>query len=160
MLIGGFLGISAYFAIVNVWGLMFPTNGLYGNQVNPDYAVVLFHGYGSSGTSFERLSVRIENMLPETHKNRFVYYTPKAPNTLSSFRLILPATYFWLESSRRLDTAHEVEAMYKYVDVDTEYVKGLIDESIVEKYGLPYEKIFLIGFSEGGTVVTHIATDI
>lgn len=110
---------------------------------DPQFAVIWMHGLGADGSDFE--PVVPELGLDQQPGVRFVFpHAPSIPVTCNG-GYVMPAWYdiITLEStSRRVDEAGIV--------VSREAIRRLIERE--NQRGIPCERIFLAGFSQGGAV--------
>lgn len=114
-------------------------------QNNPTASVIWLHGLGASGHDFEPI-------VPEMHLNtavRFIF--PHAPNRTVTVNggMVMPAWYdiISVDIERVIDTQQIMES--------AEAVFELIEQEI--ERGIPSERIFVAGFSQGGAVAYEAA---
>lgn len=115
---------------------------------NPQYAVIWLHGLGADGSDF--VPVVPELGLDDTPSVRFIF--PHAPeiSVTCNNGYVMPAWYdiISLESnSRQVDEAGIVASR--------QAIRHLIGRE--NKRGIPSERIFLAGFSQGGAVAYSTA---
>ena len=110
---------------------------------NPQYAVIWLHGLGADGSDFE--PVVPELGLDDQPGVRFIFpHAPEMPVTCNG-GYVMPAWYdiITLEKhSRRVDEAGIVHSR--------QAIRQLIERE--NQRGIPCERIFLAGFSQGGAV--------
>lgn len=114
-------------------------------QENPTSAVIWLHGLGASGNDFEPI-------VPEMHLPmgvRFIF--PHAPNRTVTVNggMVMPAWYdiISINIDRVIDTQQIMES--------AQQVGELIEQEISR--GIPSERIFIAGFSQGGAVAYETA---
>ena len=110
---------------------------------NPRYAVIWLHGLGADGSDFE--PVVPELRLDDSPGVRFIFpHAPEMPVTCNG-GYIMPAWYDIISlepHSRRVDEAGIVHSRAA--------IRSLIARE--NERGIPCERIFLAGFSQGGAV--------
>ncbi|MDQ5915816.1 MAG: phospholipase/carboxylesterase [Pseudomonadota bacterium] len=110
---------------------------------NPRYAVIWLHGLGADGSDFE--PVVPELRLDDSPGVRFIFpHAPEMPVTCNG-GYIMPAWYDIISlepHSRRVDEAGIVHSRAA--------IRALITRE--NERGIPCERIFLAGFSQGGAV--------
>lgn len=114
-------------------------------QENPTSAVIWLHGLGASGNDFAPI-------VPEMHLPmgvRFIF--PHAPNRTVTVNggMVMPAWYdiISINIDRVIDTQQIMES--------AQQVGELIEQEISR--GIPSERIFIAGFSQGGAVAYETA---
>jgi phospholipase/carboxylesterase len=110
---------------------------------NPEYAVIWLHGLGADGSDF--VPVVPELGLEESPAVRFIF--PHAPYMAVTCNggYVMRAWYDIISldsTSRRIDEAGIIASR--------ETVRGLIERE--KSRGIPVDRIFLAGFSQGGAV--------
>lgn len=112
---------------------------------NPTAAVIWLHGLGASGNDFE--PVVPEMKLPTGVR----YIFPHAPNRTVTVNggMVMPAWYdiISIDIERVIDTQQIMES--------SRQIGELIEQEI--QRGIPSERIFVIGFSQGGAVAYETA---
>jgi phospholipase/carboxylesterase len=110
---------------------------------NPQFAVIWLHGLGADGSDFE--PVVPELGLDDQPGVRFIFpHAPEMPVTCNG-GYVMPAWYDIItleKNSRRVDEAGIVHSRQS--------IRQLIEREI--QRGIPCERIFLAGFSQGGAV--------
>jgi phospholipase/carboxylesterase len=110
---------------------------------NPQFAVIWLHGLGADGSDFE--PVVPELGLDEQPGVRFIFpHAPSMPVTCNG-GYVMPAWYDIItleKNSRRVDEAGIVHSR--------QAIRHLIERE--NQRGIPCERIFLAGFSQGGAV--------
>jgi phospholipase/carboxylesterase len=110
---------------------------------NPQYSVIWLHGLGADGSDF--VPVVPELGLDETPGVRFIFpHAPAIPVTCNG-GYVMPAWYDIISlepTSRRIDEAGIVHSRTA--------IRQLIARE--NQHGIPCERIFLAGFSQGGAV--------
>lgn len=115
---------------------------------NPTYSVIWMHGLGADGSDFEPIVPELG--LPESPAVRFVFpNAPLRPVTCNG-GYVMPAWYDIISlapESREIDEAGLVESM------------SIIRQFIAREAerGIPSDRIFLAGFSQGGAVAYSTA---
>ena len=119
-----------------------------GNDLNTgaDTSVIWLHGLGADGNDF----VPILNLLniPEYRTIRFIFpNAPQRPVTLNG-GMTMPAWFdiYSLEENAQQDEEGIFAAMRE--------IEVLIENEM--KRGIPLERIFIAGFSQGGAVALHL----
>jgi len=110
---------------------------------NPQYAVIWLHGLGADGSDF--VPVVSELGLAETPGVRFIFPNAPAIPVTCNGGYVMPAWYDIISlepNSRRIDEAGIVHSRAA--------IRGLIARE--NERGIPSERIFLAGFSQGGAV--------
>lgn len=110
--------------------------------------VIWLHGLGANGHDF--VDIIPELALPTNHNIRFIFpHAPKRAVTLNN-GFIMPAWYdiFGLSASSQED-APGIQDAYQILS-------GLIDEQY--QGGIAYNRIVLVGFSQGGALALYTAT--
>nr|MBL8411021.1 carboxylesterase [Dechloromonas sp.] len=110
---------------------------------NPQYAVIWLHGLGADGSDF--VPVVPELGLAERHGVRFVFPNAPAIPVTCNGGYVMPAWYDIISlepNSRRIDEAGIVESRAA--------IRALIARE--NERGIPSQRIFLAGFSQGGAV--------
>jgi len=110
---------------------------------NPQYAVIWLHGLGADGSDF--VPVVPELGLADAPGVRFVFPNAPAIPVTCNGGYVMPAWYDIISlepTSRRIDEAGIVQSRAA--------IRGLIARE--NGRGIPCERIFLAGFSQGGAV--------
>ena len=110
-----------------------------------DSLVVFLHGYGADGADLLNLADSLKIHLPNT-----IFMSPDAPNKST----MNPFGYEWFPIPR-LDGS-SLENAKKGRDEATKELNLFINE-IKENTGIPFERIFLFGFSQGCMMSLHLA---
>ena len=114
-------------------------------QENPIASVIWLHGLGASGHDFEPVVPELQLPIGV----RFIF--PHAPNRTVTVNggMVMPAWYdiISMEIERVIDTKQIMES--------STAVGKLIEQEIAR--GIPSEKIFIAGFSQGGAVAYEAA---
>ena len=111
----------------------------------PDSLVVFLHGYGADGADLLNLADSLKIHLPNT-----IFMSPDAPNKST----MNPFGYEWFPIPR-LDGS-SLEDAKKGRDEATKELNLFLNE-IKENTGIPFERIFLFGFSQGCMMSLHLA---
>ncbi|PTQ90016.1 alpha/beta hydrolase [Agitococcus lubricus] len=120
-------------------------------EINPatpaTAAVIWLHGLGASGDDF--VPIIPELKLPKTLAIRFIF--PQAPQIAVTINggYIMPAWY----DITAMNLEREIDESQLLASSDA--IKQLIDREVTR--GIPSERIFLAGFSQGGAVAYHTA---
>jgi phospholipase/carboxylesterase len=110
---------------------------------NPEYAVIWLHGLGADGSDF--VPVVPELGLPEAPAVRFVFPHASYMPVTCNGGYVMRAWYDIISldsTSRRIDEAGIIASR--------DVVRQLIERE--KKRGIPVDRIFLAGFSQGGAV--------
>jgi phospholipase/carboxylesterase len=114
-------------------------------QSNPSASVIWLHGLGASGHDFEPIVPELQLPIGV----RFIF--PHAPNRTVTVNggMVMPAWYdiISMEIERVIDTKQIMES--------SAAVGELIEQEIAR--GIPSERIFIAGFSQGGAVAYEAA---
>ena len=110
-----------------------------------DSLVVFLHGYGADGADLLNLADSLKIHLPNT-----IFMSPDAPNKST----MNPFGYEWFPIPR-LDGS-SLENAKKGCDEATKELNLFLNE-IKENTGIPFERIFLFGFSQGCMMSLHLA---
>ena len=110
-----------------------------------DSLVVFLHGYGADGADLLNLADSLKIHLPNT-----IFMSPDAPNKST----MNPFGYEWFPIPR-LDGS-SLENAKKGRDEATKELNLFLNE-IKENTGIPFERIFLFGFSQGCMMSLHLA---
>ncbi|MCM1324816.1 MAG: alpha/beta hydrolase [Acetobacter sp.] len=108
---------------------------------NPEYALVMIHGYGQSGTKMKGMENQLKEALPHT-----ALYFPTAPDNgpWGGYQwFVIPKIGMEMSDKALYDK------MMKDALKNVKYLHNLIDE-IHQIQGIPYENISVAGFSQGG----------
>lgn len=110
------------------------------------HTVICMHGLGANGHDLAPLATSLQ--LPGV---RFVFPSaPEIPVTLNQ-GYVMPAWY----DIRGLDFSSELRADHAGVDAACDSIKSLMaDEQ--SRFGLTPDKIFLMGFSQGGSIALEL----
>lgn len=108
-------------------------------------SVIWLHGLGANGHDFEP----VVKMLNCPHIRFVLPHAPAMPVTLNQ-GYVMPAWYdlYGLTADAKTDEAG--------LDRSADYLISLIENEV--KRGIPYERIIVTGFSQGGAVALHTAT--
>lgn len=112
-------------------------------KVPVDASVIWLHGLGADGHDFAPLVPELK--LPDSLSIRFIFpHAPQIPVTINA-GYIMPAWYDILEMNldRKIDETQ--------LTASAKAVHDLIEWEVGR--GIPYERIILAGFSQGGAVV-------
>lgn len=113
---------------------------------SPTHTVICLHGLGASGDDLAPLARELN--LPNV---RFVFpEAPSIPVTLNQGYL-MPAWY----DIRSLDFSSDLRSDHDGVNKACDSIKGLIANEQAS-YGIKPENIFLMGFSQGGSIALEL----
>ncbi|MEW9797969.1 alpha/beta hydrolase [Alteromonas sp. CYL-A6] len=120
-------------------------------EVNPngdaDACVIWLHGLGDSGNGFAPIVPELR--LPASHRIRFIFpHAPERPVTINGgmrMRAWYDIKSLDFNSRADLDGVTESAAAVEKL-IASEHAKGI-----------PYERIVLAGFSQGGVIALHLA---
>lgn len=117
-------------------------------QKNPQYSIIWLHGLGADGSNF--VPIVKELNLPETIAMRFIFpHAPERPVTINQgFKMRAWYDIIALDPKAREDAPGIIES--------SEAINQLIESEY--NRGIPYEKIMLAGFSQGGALALYTAT--
>lgn len=110
-----------------------------------DYSIIWLHGLGANGHDFEPIVPELQ--LPVDRKVRFVLpHAPEIPVSINN-GMVMPAWYD-IASMDFLERQDELG-----IRVSETMVRKLIEREVAR--GVPYDHIFLVGFSQGGAIALH-----
>jgi phospholipase/carboxylesterase len=110
-----------------------------------DALVILLHGYGADGADLFGLAEPLSTVLPTA-----AFVSPNAPERCS----VNPMGYQWFPIPR-MDGSTE-EAMRAGFDHAQKTLNAFIDGEML-RYGLPADRVALVGFSQGSMMSLHVA---
>ncbi len=116
-------------------------------NAEPDAAVIWLHGLGANGEDFEAIVPELS--LPADASIRFIFpHAPMIPVTINN-GYVMPAWYDILDMSidRKVDEKQLRESALA--------ITALIEQQV--RLGIPYHRIILAGFSQGGAVAIETA---
>ena len=110
-------------------------------------SVIWLHGLGADGHDFEAIVPELG--LPESAGVRFIFpHAPERPVTINSGYVMRA----WYDiKSMDFNVAQDEEAIHE----SAEQIEALIEAE--HQRGIPYEKILLAGFSQGGAIALQVA---
>lgn len=112
----------------------------------PTHTVICMHGLGASAEDLRPLAQTLQ--LPHV---RFVFpQAPSIPVTINNGHS-MPAWY----DVRSMDFASAVRSDHAGVDTSCEAIKGLLANEQAQ-YGIKPEQVFLMGFSQGGSIALEL----
>lgn len=114
------------------------------HDTSPEYAVIWLHGLGADGTDFEP----VVPLLSLEHSTRFVFpHAPVQPVTVNG-GMAMRAWYdiYEMQIERKIDRDGLMSSV--------RHVELIIDELMGQ--GIPQDRIFVFGFSQGGAVALHL----
>lgn len=109
---------------------------------NPEYALIMIHGYGQSGAKMSGMKNELQNILPD---NTALYF-PTAPDNGPW------GGYQWFTipyAAAEMADIKMYEKMMKEALQNVQHLHNLVDE-IHQTQNIPYENISVAGFSQGG----------
>ena len=112
---------------------------------NADSLIVFLHGYGADGQDLLGLADALNVHLPNT-----IFMSPDAPNQSS----VNPLGYEWFPIPR-LDGSSLEQARISRDNANDQL--NLFLDKIENDTGIPSEKTFLFGFSQGCMMSLHLA---
>ncbi len=116
---------------------------------NPQYAIVLLHGYGSNGADLIALAEEWQNALPNV-----AFFAPNAPTQ------IFYDGYEWFSLSdfepNRVITPDYLQTLSDRANKTVPDVILYLNE-ISEQYHIPLSNFILAGFSQGGLMALNTA---
>jgi phospholipase/carboxylesterase len=126
---------------------------------SPTLAVLLCHGYGAPATDLVPLAAELMMLKPELARHaRFVF--PAAPLTLESLGMPSGRAWFHLPmellTGRPLDWTGYAHAVPEGLPAARRAVMSAVSALSAETK-LPYGRLVLGGFSQGGMVTTDVA---
>jgi len=113
---------------------------------NCDYSVIWLHGLGADGHDFVPIVPQLK--LGEAHGFRFVF--PHAP--------VIPVT---INGNMSMRAWYDIRSMSMSRDQDVEGIKNAAAQTgdlirAEQNRGVPANRIFLVGFSQGGAVALYV----
>lgn len=108
--------------------------------------VIWLHGLGDSGNGFAPIAPELQ--LPDSAGVKFIFpHAPIRPVTINNGMEMRA----WYDiKSMDMESRADVEGVHQSSDL----VQVLIEEEIAS--GIPANKIFLVGFSQGGVIALHL----
>lgn len=111
------------------------------------WSVIWLHGLGADGHDFAAVPPMLG--IEQRHALRFVFpHAPRIPVSLNN-GFVMPAWYDIRDGDLR--TRHDEQG----IAASTLRIRALIAREI--ERGIPSQKIFLAGFSQGGAMAVHVA---
>lgn len=120
------------------------TAPLTGPEIVPDTvnsAIVLCHGYGSNGQDLHGISQQIHSQFPDT-----AFLSPNAPEACPGS----PGGYQWFALPELTQNVRD-EGTQRAAPVLNAYL-----DHVQQRFGLPGEKVALLGFSQGTMMSLHV----
>lgn len=108
----------------------------------PTSLVVLVHGYGADGGDLLDLGTYWQNQLPNT-----AFIAPNAPSPCE----MNPMGYQWWSLADGMDLERNLRRCH---DAAPAFQQLLTDETA--RYALPYNKVALVGFSQGTMIALNV----
>lgn len=118
-------------------------------------AVIMLHGYGDEGQSYINMAPYLEQMLPTTLHNQLYWLAPNAPLGLVAHEGAEPIGYAWFPLEWAPDGSkfeYQPEDYNKSRDILVNYL-----QSVSKELNIPFDKIVLMGFSQGAMLTLHTA---
>lgn len=114
-------------------------------KLSTKYLVIFLHGYGANGENLIGLAPEFAKTLPNAH---FI-----SPNAIEPWEGGFPNAYQWfsLYSGFARKGLEEIAEKIKH---SNQVLKEFI-ESQLARFGLDYENLILIGFSQGGMMANY-----
>jgi phospholipase/carboxylesterase len=108
--------------------------------------VIWLHGLGDSGNGFAPIAPELK--LPDNAGVKFIFpHAPIRPVTINNGMQMRA----WYDiKSMDMESRADVEGVHE----SSRLVQALIEQEI--ESGIPAEKIFLVGFSQGGVIALHL----
>ena len=104
----------------------------------PLAAVILLHGYGANAEDFFPIKAEIERKLDSKFKEQVAFFAPDGPVRMGSGRS-------WIRDSMTMTEIKDIE------DYLTKYIN-----QVHQEHEIPFDKIFVLGFSQGGAMAMHM----
>jgi phospholipase/carboxylesterase len=111
----------------------------------PDSLVIFLHGYGADGNDLLGLADPLAEHLPNT-----MFMSPDAPNSCK----MNPMGYEWFPIPRMDGSTQEQADTGR--DAAVVVLNAFLDD-VAKETGIPAEKTFLLGFSQGCMMSLHVA---
>jgi len=113
---------------------------------SPTHTVICMHGLGAGAEDLRPLAQSLQ--LPNT---RFVFpQAPSIPVTINQ-GYSMPAWY----DVRSMDFSSAIRSDHAGVDASCNAIKSLLANEQA-RYGIPPERVFLMGFSQGGSIALEL----
>lgn len=112
----------------------------YSDSANPKYLVIFLHGYGANGENLLDLAYEFKRVLGDAH---FI-----SPNAIAPWEGGFPHAYQWFSlyaNSNERKGLHQIAEEIK----NANKVLQKFIEAQLARFGLNYDKLFLVGFSQG-----------
>jgi phospholipase/carboxylesterase len=106
---------------------------------NPKYLVIFLHGYGANGENLLDLAYEFKRILPEAH---FI-----SPNAIQPWEGGFPNAYQWF-SLYNLGERKSLDKISQEIIQSNKTLKNFIEDQL-KRFNLPWNKLFLVGFSQG-----------
>jgi phospholipase/carboxylesterase len=117
----------------------------YCDTKNPKYLVIFLHGYGANGENLLDLYHEFKRVLHDAH---FI-----SPNAIQPWEGGFPDAYQWFslyggtERKALAQIAHDIQNSNKIL-------QSFIEEQLA-RFKLDYDKLFLVGFSQGAMMAIY-----
>ena len=118
-------------------------------------AVIMLHGYGDKGQSYIEMAPYIEQMLPTSLHNQLYWLAPNAPLALVEQEGAEPMGYAWFPLEIAPDGSKIDYKADDYARAHEILVNYL--QSVSKELNVPFDKIVLLGFSQGAMLTLHTA---
>ncbi|MDH5723148.1 MAG: phospholipase [Alphaproteobacteria bacterium] len=112
----------------------------------PKSIVIMLHGVGSNGQDLISLAPMLSEYVPHA-----VFISPDAPFPCDMVPLGYPDSYQWFSLQDR-DPSVMLIGVKRVQPLIEEFIEGML-----EKYGLAYENLVLLGFSQGTMTSLYVA---
>ncbi len=106
----------------------------------PKYLVIFLHGYGSNGENLLDLAYEFKRVLGDAH---FI-----SPNAIAPWEGGFPHCYQWFSLYRQDGTRHDLTQISNEIRQANQKLQNFIKAQL-ERFQLGYDKLFLVGFSQG-----------
>jgi len=110
---------------------------------NPKHLVVLLHGYGSNGRDLLSLAPELQEALPDA-----VFISPDA---IYPFEGGMSNAFQWYSLAYRSEESM-LEGARNALPIITDYI-----DAQLQRFNLTHDKLFLMGFSQGGMLTMYSA---
>lgn len=110
------------------------------DSANPKYLVIFLHGYGANGENLLDLAYEFKRVLGDAH---FI-----SPNAIAPWEGGFPHAYQWFSLYAGGGARKGLEQISEEIIHANKVLQNFIKEQL-RRFNLTYDKLFLVGFSQG-----------
>lgn len=107
---------------------------------NPKYLVIFLHGYGANGENLLDLAYEFKRVLADAH---FI-----SPNAIAPWEGGFPHCYQWFSLYANSNERKGLQQISEEIKQANKTLQNFIAAQL-ERFNLTYDKLFLVGFSQG-----------